>query len=96
MPQLARLIKNNYVLYENSFYIPGRILYRGVNSFDVIVNGFYRVEGGLKDVLIDGKSLERDVIYLSKGRHIVFIPDIQRKYWIRYDLENNKRDLKHG
>lgn len=93
LPDLARAIDSNYLMYKNSFYIPGKILKASDGktvALNVIVDGYYRIEGGREGVRIDDKPFLSDTVYLKKGGHVVYLPDVQKTRRLIYDLYANK------
>lgn len=97
MPDLYRKLKDNYIQeQEQMFFVPGSVLrpHNGDDAvFNVMVQGYYRFREDWKGVRIDGMRLQRGIVYLTQGNHIISLPDPNKEYTIIYDLKSNKRNL---
>ena len=94
MRDLNRLIREHYILYRNSFLVPGNNFTVNDDSaivFNVLVAGYYRVGPDGAGMSIDSKLIKTCSVYLSKGEHLVSVPDKCKKYQLVYDFEANKK-----
>ncbi|GEM_PF-1978168 len=101
MPQLRKVIQENYLLYKKLFYVPGTILHTGeagaqINSeitFDILVGGYYKMRGDWEEIggiRVDNQSLKTEILYLNKGKHSAYLPNMQKTYALVYDFQANK------
>ena len=88
----------NYYIKNNGFYVPGKIFYPHAAAqpavFNVIVEGYYEIQGYWEGARIDDKLLKENLVYLQKGKHFVYVPEGKESIIIFYSLAANKREIK--